>query len=232
MLDTTFLLKKKIPLHRRSFGGEYPKFLKMLIVHGKKIKTLKLLTRVVNFLLGDYRVTYFKKNYRFPLNNMIFILNKYFSLRNSVNNAPAYPNKISKFSLGKGLGSLTQFPTELHNFKQLFTAVINKYSPTFTFYLQRVDKKIQKYSRGKSGKYSLIWKYVPQNRRTGVVLHWLKKDLKLQKNLTIYSRVLKSLSTLLFSPNLSFISKLRKFVHKFIFKKYKKNLSKNLFLKN
>ena len=46
-----------------------------------------------------------------------------------------------------------------NQFNVLFSPISNKpiqtISPVFTFFIQKVNKKIQKYSRGKSGKYVL-----------------------------------------------------------------------------
>ena len=47
---------------------------------------------------------------------------------------------------------------------------IESYSPVFSFYVQKVDKMKRKHSRGKTGKYSISWKYVPKYRRIAAVL--------------------------------------------------------------
>ena len=93
-------------------------------------------------------------------------------------------------------------------------------------------KSILKYSRGKSSKYSLVWKYVPQYKRKRIVSHWLKKEIKLQKSLNYQSRVEKAVEVLLLNPKASLTNRLRRFVHKFVFHKYKKKLLKTLNVKN
>lgn len=42
---------------------------------------------------------------------------------------------------------------------------LRKRTPIFSFYIRKVDKKTRKNSRGKSGKYMIIWKYVPIYKR-------------------------------------------------------------------
>ena len=47
---------------------------------------------------------------------------------------------------------------------------INKIDPIFSFYVYKVDKAIYKNSRGRSGKYTFIWKYLPPYKRRQLVL--------------------------------------------------------------
>lgn len=42
-----------------------------------------------------------------------------------------------------------------HNIINLISRLLIDYLPTFTFHVQKVNKQVQKFSRGKSGKYSL-----------------------------------------------------------------------------
>lgn len=42
---------------------------------------------------------------------------------------------------------------------------LEKHTPLFSFYVKKVDKLKRKHSRGKSGKYSIVWKYVPIYKR-------------------------------------------------------------------
>ena len=42
---------------------------------------------------------------------------------------------------------------------------LEKHIPLFSFYVKKVDKLKRKHSRGKSGKYSIIWKYIPRYKR-------------------------------------------------------------------
>lgn len=104
--------------------------------------------------------------------------------------------------------------------------------PMFTFYVQKVDKNLLKYSRGKLNKYSLTWKYLPIYKRLTIVTHWVKRDVKLQKSPVYSHRILKFLETLCFLPHLNLTLKLRFFVHKFVFTKFKKNLLKPLNIKH
>lgn len=105
---------------------------------------------------------------------------------------------------------------------------LEKYAPLFSFYIRKVDKSVRKNSRGKSGKYMVIWKYVPVYKRLYVNIRWLLRDLKFQKFKTFPERLTKVLETFLLTPHMSFVCKLRRFTHTFVFRNYKKSLLKTL----
>lgn len=113
----------------------------------------------------------------------------------------------------------------LHNF---IYEEIESYSPIFNFYVQKVDKMKRKHSRGKTGKYSISWKYVPKYRRLAAVLRWFVRDIRFQKQKTLELRILKSFETLFFDKESHLIHQLRQFVHKFAYQNHKKTLLKTL----
>ena len=106
----------------------------------------------------------------------------------------------------------------------LLKTILKDYLPSFAFKVQKVDKQVQKFSRGKSGKYSLSWSYLPPQKRWFVLLQWLKRDFVFQKNSTINARFQQGLQTLFTSPQDTSLVQTRKFVHSFIFKKFRKVL--------
>lgn len=115
-----------------------------------------------------------------------------------------------------------------NQFTFTFNSFFKDYLPLFSFYVQKTDKNILKYSRGRSSKYSLVWKYVPSYNRKRVVSHWLKKEVKLQKHLNYKKRLAKVTELFLFNPSATLTARLRRFVHRFVFIKYKKRLLKPL----
>lgn len=102
------------------------------------------------------------------------------------------------------------------------------YLPLFSFYVRKVDKLQRKHSRGKSGKYTILWKYVPKYKRFITVLRWLVRDVRFQKSRTFNQRLYRSLDTLLFDKQSHLVYKLRHFVHNFVFQNHKKTLLKTL----
>ena len=105
---------------------------------------------------------------------------------------------------------------------------VSQFYPIFSFFIQKVDKLKRKHSRGKSPKLKLIWKYIPLYKRFYQSLRWLIKDLKFQKEKTFKIRLFKVLETFYLMPELTFLWKLRNFIHIFVFKNYKLTLLKTL----
>ena len=114
--------------------------------------------------------------------------------------------------------------TSKSNASGLLKTILKDFLPSFAFKVQKVDKQVQKFSRGKSGKYSLSWAYLPPQKRWFVLLQWLKRDFVFQKNPTIRARFQQGLQTLFTSPHETSLVQTRKFVHSFIFKKFRKVL--------
>lgn len=113
-------------------------------------------------------------------------------------------------------------------FQELLFDELLRYLPLFSFYVSKVDKLKRKHSRGKSGKYSIGWKYIPKYKRLLIVLRWLVRDIRFQKTKTIKSRLIKSFENLLFSRESHLVYQLRGFVHKFVFHNFRKTLLKTL----
>jgi hypothetical protein len=57
---------------------------------------------------------------------------------------------------------------------------------------------------------------------------WLLKDLKFQKSKRFSIRLLKVLELIFTNPQLSFISKLKNFIHFYVFKNFKQTLLQTL----
>ena len=75
--------------------------------------------------------------------------------------------------------------------------------PLFSFYIYKVDKKIFKNTRGKSGKFTFIWKYVSKYKRANLVIFWLMKELRMNPGRTLYERLYATLNTIVFEPKKS-----------------------------
>ena len=128
------------------------------------------------------------------------------------------------FLLKKSFYWAETFPT----FLTYISKIIYKYEPLFFFKVRKVDKKVQKYSRGKAGKFSLVWGYAKKKQKEKIVLSWLKKEFKMQKGLTWLDRLTRTIFLSSVSPESTFLAKIRRFVHNFAFKKYKKNLVRGI----
>lgn len=101
-------------------------------------------------------------------------------------------------------------------------------NPVFAYFIFSVDKNIRKFSRGKSGKYRFVWKYVAPYKRTHIVLKWLAKEIKFINEKTMTNRIQKMFLILKNSPETSFTWKSKQFSHMYVFKNFKKTLMTNL----
>lgn len=72
--------------------------------------------------------------------------------------------------------------------------------PMFSFYIYKVDKKIFKNTRGKSGKFTFIWKYVAPYKRLFLVMHWLLKELRVRPGRAFTDRLTATLSAITLTP--------------------------------
>ena len=113
-------------------------------------------------------------------------------------------------------------------FQELLFTDLAQYAPVFSFYVTKVDKLKRKHSRGKTGKYSIGWKFVPKYKRLLIVLRWLVRDVRFQKSKTVSQRIQKSLENLIFDKPSHLVFQLRNFVHRFVFQNYRKTLLRNL----
>ena len=199
-LNDTLICKMKYA----SVEDLHIKFFKMFIRRGNLDKILKI------FTLAFHNILTFNTKPTFPTTLHVNLTNLTW-LRNF--------STINYFLIVLEGLKKTNFSAN-----QALKVALKDYQPSFSFKVQKVDKQVQKYSRGKSGKYSLTWSYLPPKRRWLVVLQWLKKDFIFQKNATLHGRIRQSLATLLEAPGETSLAHTRRFVHNFIFKKFRKVL--------
>ena len=107
--------------------------------------------------------------------------------------------------------------TLIENFKLL--------EPMFLFYIYKVDKNIYKNSRGRSGKFTFLWKYVAPYKRRHIVMAWLIKESKMQPGRDLYSRLNAVLVNAVNNPNATFMSKIRKFSYNYVYYNCRRTLA-------
>ena len=98
--------------------------------------------------------------------------------------------------------------------------------PLFTFFIKKNDKLKIKHSRGKVEKFKVLWKYVPPYKRLYQSMKWLFKDLRFQKSKHFYLRFFTTIRAFFLNPKLSFLTRIKSFVHNFVFKKHYRTLLK------
>lgn len=100
--------------------------------------------------------------------------------------------------------------------------------PTFSYFIYSVDKNVRKFSRGKSGKYTFVWKYVAPYKRLYLTMKWAVKDIKFYQNKKFSERLIKTFTNLTLSPEKSFAWKSKIFSHNYVFKNFRKSLMTSL----
>lgn len=135
-----------------------------------------------------------------------------------------FPDHVSP-SLGLWGLSTNEFLVN-NNFriKNILAAQLTKILPIFTFYIYNVDKNIKKYSRGKSGKYIFIWKYVPAYKRSKTNVKMIAKQIKFYQHKTFLLRLLDNFHYLYDNQHNTFVVKKKNFSYNYVFKHFRHSL--------
>lgn len=169
-------------------------------------------------------------------------------LKNSLNYIPTINSTswlylyttLSSFNASNNLRQLPETPQsshacnsygfsyqQSHDYRSNLIANLASLEPMFIFYIYKVDKTIFKHSRGKSGKFTFIWKYVPSYKRRLIVMSWLKKEAKMQQSKTFSDRLLHVTSTICSNPNKTFMYRIRKFSYNYVYYNCRKTLAEH-----
>lgn len=105
---------------------------------------------------------------------------------------------------------------------------LSQVSPIFSYFIYSVDKNIKKYSRGKSGKYVFIWKYIAPYKRLNLTMKWVAKEIKFTSNKNLFDRISYVLNLLIGDLKASFAWKSKTFSHNYVFKNLRKTLMSTL----
>jgi hypothetical protein len=109
-----------------------------------------------------------------------------------------------------------QFKNE-NDFWYFLLYLITNINPLFAFYLNKVDKKIRKFSRGKSGRYKIIFKYIPKYKRQALVMRLLIKEVKFSTQYILLNRLKAILLTFIAAPRKSLPARIARFSHYYAF---------------
>lgn len=233
MVDIPQSFRKSKSLYSDSMATPNLRIITMLMRHGRKTYMSKLyshsLLALTSQIVNNNHLTSDVQTWRTCYNIFTNIL-----VTRSISSAPSnvFNRSLPKlYTLDKFNQPYDSVKTETNVDYWVYNLVseeLYKYIPLFSFYIRKVDKMKRKHSRGKSGKYSIIWKYVPKYKRFITVLRWLVRDVRFQKSRTFSERLFRSLESLLFDKTSHLIYKLRNFVHFYVFQNYRKTLLRTL----
>ena len=114
------------------------------------------------------------------------------------------------------------------SFENHILSLFKQIKPIFSFYIYDVGKMAWKHSRGKTGRFKLIWKYIPQYKRLLRLIQWFNKEFRSLpfKNLNQKIFNLLLIYTFNFKKTLSY--KITKFSHNYVYKNFKFSFLKTL----
>lgn len=233
MIDVPICFKKSVSLKHHSFELPLLKFANFLMKQGKKEKIIRLIfSSFRSFFKNINTSASTQKNTSF----FFSWLNLYLFGLNLLQTTSLNSNTLSNFKFQE-LINLKYNNIFVNNDKTINIAfflknylyfLLSKVSPIFSYFIYSVDKNIRKYSRGKSGKYVFIWKFIAPYKRIHLAVRWLIKDIKFNQSRIFNERLLKTFDSLVFSPEKSFSWKSKIFSHNYVFKNFRKSLMTSL----
>lgn len=116
--------------------------------------------------------------------------------------------------------------SSINNLAPLFFRNVNYVQPLFLMYIYKVDKSIFKNSRGRSGKFTFIWKYITSYKRKFIVFHWLNKELKITNGKTLLHRLDSLVNRVVYDLKSTWIYRIRKFSYNYVYRNCKNSLAR------
>nr|QPL15895.1 ribosomal protein S7 [Strombidium sp.] len=226
-IDTPTCFRKTKSIRRNNNKFELIKFNNYLMRKGKRWQFMKMFLTIMMNLFHKYYFFFYKNKKNFNCRNLFFFYNNLFYVNNNYYNL--------KFNKPLNLLFNTSiYEYEKHynpNFYIKFFLLLNlkKITPVFMYYIYKVAKLIYKNTRGKSGKYTYIWKYVSPYKRTNLIMYWIIKETKSRPGRTLYDRVYAVLKDLIFQPKSLLIYKIKRFSNIYVYK-YNRNTLAETFI--
>ncbi len=250
MVDIPICFKKSPSLRMKNFELPILKFTNFLMHKGKREKIIRAVFSALRSFTSDFKLNFLNKSRLFTswANYYFFISNTFYSFndrggRSSLNQSSTeinFDNTLPTFS--SFLNSSTtvdllydamsfknkKIITGSFFFKNYLISRLNQTLPIFIYFIYSVDKNIKKYSRGKSGKYVFIWKYIAPYKRLKTAVKLIAKEIKFNTEKKLTNRIKGSFDELTHNPQNSFVWKAKIFSHNYVFKNFKKTLMTTL----
>lgn len=231
LIDVPICFKKSKSLKTKNLELPLFKICNFLMKQGKKEKTINVVFKSLKYYIlsiknintsSNFKKLSWLNLYFFTMNTMFYYNFKKFTKKDYIpqtNISLAYNNL---FNNEKKYFNISMFS------KNFLYILLSKITPVFNYFIYSVDKNIRKYSRGRSGKYTFIWKYIAPYKRTQFAMKLIIKDIKFNQNQKFKERLLKVFDILMVQPNKSFAWKSKIFSHNYVFKNFRKSLMSSL----
>lgn len=109
--------------------------------------------------------------------------------------------------------------------KYFLNKFFKKIQPIFTLYIYKINKNIYKNTRGKSGKFMFVWKYVPVYKRLFIVSTWLIKELRVLPQKSLKARLTQLIINVYKNPLKTWPNRVKVFSYNYIYKNCYKTLA-------
>lgn len=222
-IDTPEVLNKTHSLRR--FKGLTPltRLVFYLSRSGKKLKFTKLILLSFFKIINELKITN---------NNLQAIIQDWRSIHILLKVSSQVSGNLNKGSLLKNLYVNSHTSVKHADISKLNEYTIDnilkqnfkKFNFLFSFYIYKVDKQIYKNSRGRSGKYTFVWKYVAPYKRHFLIMHWLMKEVRISSGKTLEERVYNVLRNFIINTQLTWIWKIKKFSLNYVYFNLRKTL--------
>ena len=225
-VDVPRCFQKTLSVHRNVNEIKLLKLNNYLMRHGKRLNIFTSLIHVLRHKFQDpYNLNERSLKVNYSWKSVFILLN--FALRKG-NQSQILPDLVeSPASYNHLLLPTTKEILPDWDFNKWLFKNIYDILPMFSFYIYKVDKKIFKNTRGKSGKFTFIWKYVAPYKRMFLVMHWLIKELKIKPGRHLKERLASLIHSIVISPKSTWIYRVKKFSHNYVYRNSRQTLAEN-----
>lgn len=222
--DTPQALNAVVSYHRTAFKTRLLRFNNYLHRSGKRLKFLLLVLKALDAVTQTHKsVLYSSQSPHYNWRELLFISSFFVNKRHSIQMFDTPPTQHTSFSLVfQKLNLLTD--TNLTPDNPVFKNLL-KVDTLFSFYVYKVDKHLFKNSRGKSGKFTFVWKYVPAYKRFNLISHWFMRELRITPGKTLEIRLINLFTTFSTNPHNSWLWKVKKFSAIFVYSNLRNSLA-------
>lgn len=226
LIDIPVCFKKSKSLKNKNFEFFFLKFTNLFMREGKKEKAYRSI--LLSFFLFFDEI-----NHQLQIKNAFLDWYRYlFSLslagfydQKTINDYPREEFLMIFQHFYKDQKKDINFEADV---KSLIGKNLSQISPMFLYFVYNVDKNVRKFSRGKSGKYVFVWKYVAPYKRKFLMFKWLLKEIKFDDSRTLDTRLSNFFNTLFFNIKDTHAWKAKNFTYSFIFKNFRKTFMLSL----
>jgi len=232
LIDVPICFKKSKSLKTKNFEFIFLKFTNLLMWDGKKEKIIRILLNAFFFFFYKLQQEKLKtQTWSFSWFEFFLFTNETIKILNK-NDRREFcleePSDVCDLPYNNFFFKNEKMFENVFFIKNFINDKLSQLTPLFTYYIYNVDKNIRKYTRGKSGKYVFVWKYVAPYKRKFLMFRWFLKDIKFDDNREFPKRLIKMFEKLTFNLKGTYAWRAKNYTYTFIFKNFRKTFMSSL----